>query len=96
VLRFLVGDADGQPRLVQWTLFGPSGPVATVTAEFADGRTREIQRVEHTPGGSCPRCGEATTERLLLHSPDGGPSQVVYVHDGERPDCTEASGAQHG
>jgi len=92
VLRFLVGDADGQPRLVQWTRHGPRGQVATVTAEFVNGRTREIQRVEHTPNEPCPRCGEPTTERLLLHSPDGGPTQVAYVHEGERPDCSEASG----
>jgi len=63
-----------------------------VTAEFVNGRTREIQRVEHTPNETCPRCGEPTTERLLLHSLDGGPTQVAYVHEGERPDCSEASG----
>jgi hypothetical protein len=92
VLRFLVGDANG-PSLVQWTRYGPRGQVATVTAEFANGRTREIQRVEHTPDAACPRCGEPTTERLLLHSTDGGPTQVAYVHAGERPDCSEASEA---
>ena len=58
MLRFLVGDADGQPRLVQWTRHGPRGQVATVTAEYVNGRTREIQRVEHTPNEPCPRCGE--------------------------------------
>ena len=63
-----------------------------MTAEFVDGRTREIQRVEHTPNATCPRCGEPTSERLLLHSPDGAETQVLYVHDGARPDCAEAGG----